>query len=219
MTFFFIAVVSACSWRINMLPGLAIFHSHSSYNAAFTLHGNHHDFPCRNPGRAHHFRELFSSILIGGRDMIFPRLNLLPGTVIHRRVARHGLDIFRAAGRLTTGWTFYVPFSLKTTVNVPLAVYCGFHSRYVVDPHGSHLVTTDAPARAREWGFSKCRFRYGDFTPRRGCRFATPIIASHASRGHGAALRHRRFRSVKRRRPAFISAPVLDSIRTRRCTS
>jgi cytochrome c oxidase subunit 1 len=75
ITFFFVAVFIGVLMRINMIPGHPIMTA-QQYNAMFTLHGIIQIFLVVIPAVPTIFGNFFLPILIGGRDMIFPRLNL-----------------------------------------------------------------------------------------------------------------------------------------------
>jgi len=91
--------------RINMLPGLAIF-TPQQYNAAFTLHGIIMIFLVVIPAVPTIFGNFFSPILIGGRDMIFPRLNLFTWYLFITGALLAMVSIFFGAGRLTRAGRF-----------------------------------------------------------------------------------------------------------------
>lgn len=58
------------------------------------------------------------------------------------------VSVFFGGGAVDTGWTFYVPFSLKTTVNVPLAVFAVFILGMSSILTGINIVTTVHQLRA-----------------------------------------------------------------------
>lgn len=81
------------------------------YNKVFTLHGALMVFVFIIPAIPGALGNFFLPLMLGTKDVAFPRLNLLSfyfwvaGTVI--------LLIAILAGSLDTGWTFYTPYSVK----------------------------------------------------------------------------------------------------------
>jgi cytochrome c oxidase subunit I len=80
--------------------------------------------------------------------MAFPRLNLFSWYLYLAGAVIAFVSIFSAAGGLDTGWTFYVPFSLKTAVNVPLATFAVFILGMSSILTGVNIVTTVHQLRA-----------------------------------------------------------------------
>ena len=65
-------------------------------------------------------------ILIGARDVAFPRLNLTSWYLFIAGALLAVLSLFTGGGAPDTGWTFYAPFSIQTGTNVSLAVLAAF---------------------------------------------------------------------------------------------
>jgi cytochrome c oxidase subunit 1 len=99
-----------------MFPGAALFSS-QAYNVIFTLHGSVMIFLFIIPGIPSGLGNFFIPLLIGARDVAFPKLNLASYWLFV-------LGIFVILGSLfrpmDTGWTFYTPYSAKTGANVAL---------------------------------------------------------------------------------------------------
>jgi cytochrome c oxidase subunit 1 len=175
-TFFSTAVVIGVIMRINMLPGHAIL-TPQQYNAAFTLHGIIMVFLVVIPAVPTIFGNFFLPILIGGRDMIFPRLNLFTWYLFVFGAVLAMVSVFFGGGAVDTGWTFYVPFSLKTTVNVPLAVFAVFILGMSSILTGINIVTTVHQLRAPGMGFFKMPLSVWGFYATAWVQIlATPII-------------------------------------------
>jgi cytochrome c oxidase subunit 1 len=100
------------------------------------------------PGIPSIFGNFFLPIQIGARDVAFPRLNLLSWWVYMIGGALAILSLFTGGGPIDTGWTFYVPYSLRTTVNVPLAVFGVFILGFSSILTGINFVTTIHQLRA-----------------------------------------------------------------------
>ncbi|MDD1750249.1 MAG: cbb3-type cytochrome c oxidase subunit I [Methanothrix sp.] len=148
LTFFFTAVVLGVLMRIELMyPGPTIM-SAPTYNALFTLHGIIQIFLVVIPGIPTILGNFFLPILIGGRDMAFPRLNLFSWYLFMTGAALAVISAFTGGGAPDTGWTFYVPFSLKTQVNVPLATFAVFVLGMSSILTGINIVTTVHQLRA-----------------------------------------------------------------------
>jgi cytochrome c oxidase subunit 1 len=146
--FFFIAVVFGFFMRLESIaPGPTIMKP-QTYNALFTLHGVIMVFLFVIPSIPTIFGNFFLPIQIGARDMAFPRLNLLSWWVYMAGAIIVILSLFTGGGPIDTGWTFYAPYSLRTTVNVPLAVFGVFILGMSSILTGINLVTTTHRLRA-----------------------------------------------------------------------
>ena len=102
--------------RLELLtPGPTIMDA-MSYNRVFTLHGVVMIFLFMIPAIPSGFGNFLLPIMVGAKDVAFPRLNLLSfylyllGAVI----ALAGM----VYGGADTGWTFYTPYSTTTTTKV-----------------------------------------------------------------------------------------------------
>lgn len=114
-TFFVIAGLFALTFRLELLtPEENIINPHT-YNVLFTLHGAIMVFLFIVPGLAASFGNFLIPLMIGARDVAFPRLNLgsywlyLLGAII---------ILFALLQPADTGWTFYTPYSIKTGTDV-----------------------------------------------------------------------------------------------------
>jgi len=116
LVFFLFAAAMAITMRLELLsPGEQLI-SADVYNRVLTLHGVAMIFLFVIPGIPAVFGNFFLPIMIGAEDVAFPRLNLLSWYFFV------GGGIFALLsvmlGGPDTGWTFYVPYSLKTGHNV-----------------------------------------------------------------------------------------------------
>jgi cytochrome c oxidase subunit 1 len=113
--------VFALILRIELLtPGPTIIEA-MAYNQMFTLHGIVMIFLFMIPAIPGIFGNFLMPIMLGARDLAFPRLNLASFYVYLL-----GAVITLASmliGGLDTGWTFYAPYSLQSpTAVVPMLV-------------------------------------------------------------------------------------------------
>jgi cytochrome c oxidase subunit 1 len=148
MAFFFSGVVLGFFMRLQMIaPGGAIMKP-QTYNSLFTLHGIIMIFLVVIPAIPTIFGNFFLPIQIGARDVAFPRINLLSWWLYISGAAIIALSVFTGEGPPDTGWTFYTPYSLRTTVNVPLAVFGLFILGMSSILTGVNFVTTTHRLRA-----------------------------------------------------------------------
>jgi cytochrome c oxidase subunit 1 len=148
LSFFGVAVILGVLMRIQMLFPDSRFMAGQTYNVLFTVHGIIMIFLVVIPGIPTIFGNFFLPILIGGRDMSFPRLNLFSWYLYMTGAAVVLLSLVLGKGPVDTGWTFYVPYSLHSTVNVPLAVFGVFLLGMSSILTGINIVTTTHQMRA-----------------------------------------------------------------------
>lgn len=116
---FFIGGLMALALRTELwTPGPTIM-THDFYNHMFTLHGAVMTFLFIIPGIPGALGNFILPIMLGAKDVAFPRMNLCS---FYLWV--FGAVFFLAAiigGGLDTGWTFYTPYSTTTSSSVLLA--------------------------------------------------------------------------------------------------
>jgi cytochrome c oxidase subunit 1 len=175
--FFCSAVVLGVLMRIQMLtPGMKLMDARG-YNAMFTLHGIIMIFLVVIPGIPTIFGNFALPMLIGANDMAFPRLNLFSWYVFLCGAVLAAVAVFTNGGAPDTGWTFYVPFSLKTSVNVPLATFAVFVLGMSSILTGINIVTTVHQLRAPGMTFFKMPLSvWGLYSTAWVQILATPII-------------------------------------------
>ena len=107
----------------------------TTYNALFTLHGVIMIFLFVIPGLPAVFGNFMLPIMIGAKDVAFPRLNLLSWYLYMAGATIAISSLFTGGGPPDTGWSFYVPYSVKTGTNVTMEVQrqpCSVPARRVV---------------------------------------------------------------------------------------
>ena len=107
--FFFVGGAAATLMRLNLIEPQGSLIEPSTYNRLFTLHGLIMIFFFLAPSIPAVLGNFLIPLMIGAKDVAFPRLNLLSwyifmagGTVFLYSVMAGGVD---------TGWTFYTPLS------------------------------------------------------------------------------------------------------------
>jgi len=148
VSLFTVAVFLGVLMRIEQLTMGKTIVSAQAYNALFTVHGVIMIFMFVLPGLGAVFGNFFLPILIGAKDVAFPRLNLLSWYFFVTGALLAILSLFTGSGPPDTGWTFYVPFSLKTGTNVSLAVFAAFILGFSSILTGLNFVTTVHRLRA-----------------------------------------------------------------------
>jgi cytochrome c oxidase subunit I len=132
IAFFFIGAMLGLLMRTELLrPGEDIM-GPQTYNGLFTIHGIIMIFVIVIPGLSVIFGNFFLPILIGARDVAFPRLNLLSFYLYLTGAILAVVSQFTGNGPPDTGWSFYVPYSSESSTNVIFAlvaaVILGFSS-------------------------------------------------------------------------------------------
>src|SRR3954447_22233423 len=107
--FFFLGGFFALLIRLQLLTPTGALMDSDTYNKVFTMHGVIMVFFFLIPSIPATLGNFLLPIMIGARDLAFPRINLLSwyiymigGVIALTAVVQGGVD---------TGWTFYAPFS------------------------------------------------------------------------------------------------------------
>jgi cytochrome c oxidase subunit I len=176
-TFFAVAVVLGVLMRIQMQsPSMRLMDARG-YNMMFTLHGIIQVFLVVIPGVPTIFGNFALPMLVGANDMAFPRLNLFSWYLFLAGAILAAVSVFTNGGAPDTGWTFYVPFSLKTSVNVPLATFAVFVLGMSSILTGINIVTTVHQLRAPGMKFFKMPLSvWGLYSTAWVQILATPIV-------------------------------------------
>src|SRR3972149_10520030 len=110
-TFFVLAGISALLVRFELLtPGKNIVDAHT-FNVLFTFHGAAMVFLFIIPGLAASFGNFLIPLMIGARDVAFPRLNL--GSY-YLYVLGAIIVLVSLSKPADTGWTLYTPYSIQS---------------------------------------------------------------------------------------------------------
>jgi cytochrome c oxidase subunit 1 len=148
LSFYAIGVCLGFLMRLELIAPGPTFMRPQTYNALFTLHGVIMIFLFVIPGIPAIFGNFFLPIQIGAKDVAFPRINLLSWWIYMAGAALAILSLFTGGGPIDTGWTFYVPYSLRTPVNVSMAVLGVFVLGFSSILTGINFVTTTHQLRA-----------------------------------------------------------------------
>jgi cytochrome c oxidase subunit 1 len=149
MLFFFSVGVSfGFLMRLELLtPGKTIMDP-QTYNSLFTLHGIIMIFLFIIPGLPAVFGNFFLPIMLGAKDVAFPRLNLLSWWLFVLGGLLAIASVLMPGGPVDTGWTFYVPYSIRTNTNAIPALFAAFVLGFSSILTGLNFVTTVHRLRA-----------------------------------------------------------------------
>lgn len=93
------------------------------YNVVFTLHGAMMVFLFIVPGIPATLGNIILPLMIGAKDVAFPRLNLFSWYIY---MFGAFMAIFALLNPIDTGWTFYAPYSVNTSSGVILMTGAAF---------------------------------------------------------------------------------------------
>lgn len=146
LTFFLIGGIFALLIRIELFtPGQTIV-SADTYNQFMTFHGAIMVFMVIVPGIPAIFGNFLLPIMLGAKDVAFPRLNLASWYVFMLGAFLAAATLF--IGGVDTGWTFYTPYSIQTQKNVVLMVLGAFTMGMASILTGINFVVTVHKLRA-----------------------------------------------------------------------
>ena len=145
--FFALGGVYATLIRLELLTPYGRFVSDENYNKLFTMHGLIMVFFFLIPSIPAVFGNFLLPLMIGARDLAFPRINLASWYIF----VLGGIFTITAAvtGGVDTGWTFYTPYSstYSNTAVITIAVgvfITGFSSIFT----GLNFIVTTHKMRA-----------------------------------------------------------------------
>jgi cytochrome c oxidase subunit 1 len=130
----------------HLTPGPTVMTA-MSYNRMFTLHGVIMVWIFMIPSIPAAFGNFLVPIMLGAKDVAFPRLNLLSyylyvvGTVM--------VLVSMFVGGIDTGWTFYPPYSSSTPTAVPMALLGVFIIGFSTILTGLNFIVTTHTMRQR----------------------------------------------------------------------
>lgn len=122
--FFVLGGFFAIMLRTELFTAEAMFMNGNEYNRAMTLHGSLMVFMVIVPGIPALLGNFALPLMIGAKDVAFPKLNLLSWYLLIGGAFIALLSLFW--GGVDTGWTFYTPYSSKSADAVTLVVFGAF---------------------------------------------------------------------------------------------
>lgn len=151
--FFFVGAVAAALIRLDLVTPAPDLLSNDGYNRAFSLHGIIMVWFFLIPSIPNTIGNFLIPLMIGARDLAFPRLNLL-SWYIYMVAGLMTLGIVLGGG-VDTGWTFYTPLStMYANGMVVAAVVAVFVSGFSTILTGLNFIVTIHKLRApgMTWG-------------------------------------------------------------------
>lgn len=122
--FFLVGGIFAMLVRLELMsPGQTIMTA-DMYNRAFTVHGAVMVFMVIIPLIPAALGNIFLPMMIGAKDVAFPRLNLASYYVFIAGAAFAVLSLFLKG--VDTGWTFYTPYSIRTGTSATYVIFGAF---------------------------------------------------------------------------------------------
>ena len=175
--FFFIGGAAATLIRLELATPEADFVTHETYNVLFTMHGVIMVWLFLIPSIPSALGNFLMPMMIGARDLAFPRLNLASWYLYL------GGGVFTIAaliaGGVDTGWTFYTPFStLFSNTNVILVLLGVFIVGFSSILTGINFIVTVHTMRApgMTW-FRLPLFVWANYATSIILVLATPVLA------------------------------------------
>ena len=176
--FFLCGMMLGLAIRLELIAPGRQFVSAQTYNALFTVHGVVMIFLFIIPGIPATLGNFMLPLQIGAQDVAFPRLNLMSWWFYLFGAIVVLTSLFTGGGPPDTGWTFYVPYSVRTGTNVSLAVFGVFLLGISSTLTGLNFITTIHRLRApgMTW-FRMPLFTWSLYATAWVQLLATPIIA------------------------------------------
>ncbi|HAB52466.1 MAG TPA: cytochrome c oxidase subunit I [Ignavibacteriales bacterium] len=177
LSFFAVGVTFGFLIRLELFTQGKTIVDPQTYNAFFTLHGVIMIFLFVIPGLPAVFGNFFLPILIGAKDVAFPRINLLSWWLYIIGGVLVIVSILLPGGPADTGWTFYIPYSVRTSTNVIFTGLAAFILGFSSILTGINFVTTIHRLRApgMDW-FKMPLFSWALYATAWIQVLATPII-------------------------------------------
>jgi len=177
ITFFIVGMALAFLMRLEQLSQGPTIVSADTYNAMFTLHGIIMVFLVVIPGIPATLGNFIMPLQLGALDVAFPRLNLLSWWLYMLGALIVCSALFTSGGLPDGGWTFYAPYSVRTSTNIPLAVFGAFVLGFSSILTGLNFVTTMHRMRAPGMGmFQMPLFCWGLYATGWIQVLATPVL-------------------------------------------
>ncbi len=175
LTAFFLGGVFAMLIRTELLTPKATIMGADTYNKMFTLHGAVMIFLFIIPGIPAALGNFILPIMLGAKDVAFPRLNLASWYLYVVGALFSLLSI--VTGGVDTGWTFYTPYSTITSTSVISlttgAFILGFSSIFT----GINFIVTIHKLRPRWMGwFDMPLFLWASYATAIIQVLATPVL-------------------------------------------
>ncbi len=174
--FFMIGGLLALGVRLELLTPKGDLFTDNTYNKVFTLHGAVMVFLFIVPSIPASFGNFFLPLMLGAKDVAFPRLNLLSFHIYFWGALILVYSII--TGSIDTGWTFYTPYSTQSSSSVISATFGVFVLGFSSILTGLNFIVTVHKMRApgQSW-FRLPLFIWAIYSTSIIQVLATPVIA------------------------------------------
>src|SRR5579883_687335 len=175
--FFVVGGIAAGLVRLNLLAPDGAIMTEDAYNRAFTAHGVVMLFFFLIPAVPAVFGNFFVPMMIGTKDLAFPKLNLASWYVFMIGAALAVWSVL--AGGIDTGWTLYPPYSTRASQsNVIPGVLGAFISGFSSIMTGLNIMVTIHKMRAPGMTWSRLPlFIWSMYATSLIQLLATPVVA------------------------------------------
>ena len=146
--FFIVAMFLGVAMKMELIAPGKQFIEPDTYNRLFTLHGVIMIFLFIIPGIPAVFGNMIMPIIIGAKDVAFPKVNLLSWYLYVIGAVFALATLVFGDGPADTGWTFYAPYSVTTNSNVSMSVLAAFILGFSSILTGLNFITTIHRMRA-----------------------------------------------------------------------
>ena len=150
-TFFLVGGIFALLMRIELFSAGETIVSSDLYNQLMTYHGAIMIFMVIIPGIPAFLGNFLLPLQIGAKDVAFPRINLLSWYCLVIGAGIALLSLF--LGGVDTGWTFYTPYSARSSTAVIPVVLGAFVMGFSSILTGLNFIVTIHKLRAPGMGF------------------------------------------------------------------
>lgn len=175
--FFFVGGAAAALIRLDLLTPKGDLLTNEGYNRAFTIHGVIMVWFFLIPSIPNTFGNFLIPLMIGARDLAFPRLNLLSWYIF--MLAGLFTLFVLIAGGVDTGWTFYTPLSsMFAHGNVVLAATAVFVAGFSSILTGINFIVTTHKLRCPGMTWSRLPlFVWSIYATSLVLVLATPVLS------------------------------------------
>ena len=174
--FFFVGGAAATLLRLELMTPQADMVQSETYNKLFTMHGVIMIFFFLIPAIPAVLGNFLIPIMIGARDLAFPRLNLLSWYIFN--VGGLLTLIAMIAGGVDTGWTFYTPYSTLSNSHVILTITGAFVAGFSTILTALNFIVTMHTMRAPGLTWFRLRlFLWSHYATSVIVLLGTPVVA------------------------------------------
>jgi cytochrome c oxidase subunit 1 len=175
--FFFVGGAFATAIRLELMTPRGDLMTAETYNKVFTLHGVIMIFFFLIPSIPATLGNFLIPLMVGARDLAFPRLNLLSWYLF--MIGGVMGVVAAVSGGVDTGWTFYTPYSTAfSNTNVTLTVMAAFITGFSSILTGLNFAVTIHKMRAPGLTWMRMPlFLWSMYATSLIMLLATPVIA------------------------------------------